>query len=260
MKRFFNDVKTYRKYVVRSAKSKLKAEVADSYLNWIWWILDPICFMLIYTFIFGVVFNGKEQYFPVFIFVGLTGWNFFNKCVQSSVSMVKANKSIIDKVYVPKFILAFTRMGVDGFKMMISFGIVVGMMLVYRIPVTWNLIFVIPLLLLLVIITFASMIILMHLGVFVEDMNNIVTILLRLLFYITGVFYAVNKRLPSPYGNYALKLNPLAYILDGLRKCLLYGKTPDLRVLAIWFVVGIAVSVIGIRIIYKYENGYVKVI
>ena len=257
--RFFRDSKKYAAYVVRSAKSQLKSEVASSYLNWIWWILDPLCFMLIYAFIFGVVFNGKEPYFPAFIFVGLTAWNFFNKCVQSSVKMIKNNRPIIEKVYIPKFVLAYTRMGVDGFKMMISFGIVICMMIVYRVKVTWNILLVIPLLLLLLVVTFAAMTILMHLGVFVEDMSNIVNILLRLLFYITGVFYSVYKRLPEPYGQIALHINPLAFILDGLRKCLLYGETPDMRIFAVWMVIGILVAALGVKIIYRYENGYAKV-
>ena len=74
MSRFLKDTKKYYKYAIYSAKSKLQSEVASSYLNWLWWVLDPICFMLIYTLIFGVVFNAKEQYFTVFIFIGLTMW------------------------------------------------------------------------------------------------------------------------------------------------------------------------------------------
>ena len=65
MSRFLKDTKKYYKYAIYSAKSKLQSEVASSYLNWLWWVLDPICFMLIYTLIFGVVFNAKEQYFTV---------------------------------------------------------------------------------------------------------------------------------------------------------------------------------------------------
>jgi len=101
IKRAIKDISKYFRYSVVSAKAKLKAEVAGSYLNWIWWVLEPFCFMLIYTFIFGYVFNSREQYFPVYIFTSLTLWNFFNKTVQSSVRMVRANKQIVSKVYFP---------------------------------------------------------------------------------------------------------------------------------------------------------------
>ena len=67
--RFIQDMKKYLPYSLVAARSQLRSEVANSYLNWIWWILDPICFMRIYTFIFGYVFNSKEAYFPIFIFI-----------------------------------------------------------------------------------------------------------------------------------------------------------------------------------------------
>ena len=97
MSRFLKDTKKYYKYAIYSAKSKLQSEVASSYLNWLWWVLDPICFMLIYTLIFGVVFNAKEQYFTVFIFIGLTMWDFFNKTLQQSVKSSKTTSPLWQK-------------------------------------------------------------------------------------------------------------------------------------------------------------------
>ena len=52
-KRFRNDMKKYWKYAIYSSKAQLKSEIANSYLNWLWWILDPLCFMMIYVFMFG---------------------------------------------------------------------------------------------------------------------------------------------------------------------------------------------------------------
>ena len=65
MNRFINDTKKYWKYTLYAAKSQLKTEVANSYLNWIWWVLEPFCFMLIYAFIFGYMLGPKELYYNV---------------------------------------------------------------------------------------------------------------------------------------------------------------------------------------------------
>ena len=85
MQRFLKDIKKYYRYAVYSAKAELKAEVAGSYLNWVWWILEPICLMLIYTFIIGVVFDAREEYYTAFIYIGLTVWTFFNQILKNSV-------------------------------------------------------------------------------------------------------------------------------------------------------------------------------
>lgn len=104
------------------------------------------------------------------------------------------------------------------------------------------------------------MVFLMHYGVFLQDLQNVVTLSLRMLFYITGIFYNIERRLPPKYVNLLMKCNPMALILNSLRKSMLYCQTPDVKWLLIWLVVGIIVSAIGIRKVYKSENSYVKVI
>ena len=264
MSRFILDVKKYFHYVVYAGKAELRAEVANSYLNWLWWIIEPFCFMLVYTFIFGYVFNASEEYFPLFIFVGLSMWNFFNRMLTDSVKIVKTNKSIISKVYLPKYMLIFIKMYVNGFKMMISILIVVGMMLFYRIPITWNVLWFFPVILTHMTVTFAVCTFLLHFGVYVEDLENIVRILLRLLFYCTGIFYNVEKRFASALGATAgglvVRLNPVALTLASMRSCLIYGEAPHYKWLFLWFLVGLVFSALGIRLIYKNENSYVKVI
>lgn len=260
MKRFWKDLKSHYRYAIYAAKSELKSEVANSYLNWIWWVLEPFCFMLIYAFIFGVVFNAKEQYFPVFIFTGITAWDFFNRCLTQSVKLLKSNKSIVTKVYIPKFILLISKMFFNGYKMLFSFGIIIIMVIYFRIPVTLNILYIVPIFIVLFVITFACMTHLMHYGVFIQDLANVTNIALRMIFYMTGIFYNIEKRLPAKYVGILMKGNPMALVLSSLRKCLLYGETPDVKWLFIWFIIGIIVAALGIRKIYKNENSYVKVI
>ena len=152
--RFKDDLKKYWKYAIYSSKAQLKSEIANSYLNWLWWVLDPLCFMLIYVFMFGYVFKSNQQYFAIFVFIGITLWDFFNKSLLQSVKVIKANKPIVSKVYIPKFILLFVKMGVNGFKMCISLLIILAMMLVFRVPVTWNVLYFIPILMTLIVIVF----------------------------------------------------------------------------------------------------------
>ena len=100
MKRFFNNMKKYYKYAIRSAKAELKSEVADSYLNWLWWVIEPFCFMLIYTFVFGFVFPNNELYFASFVMVGQAAWDFFNRMITGSVKLIINNRDLVTKVYI----------------------------------------------------------------------------------------------------------------------------------------------------------------
>lgn len=260
MKRLLRDLKKYRWYLLYSAKSELRAEVAGSYLNWLWWILDPLLFMLVYTFVVRVVFTAKEQYFAAFVLIGLTAWNFFNKSVQGSVNVIRKNKSVVSKIYLPKYLLVLTNMMVLAFKMAISFVLIFVLMLILRVPFTWHILHAVPTVLVLIVVTFGISTIFMHFGVFVRDLYNVTALLLRLIFYMTGVFYSIPLRVPAPYGTILLRINPLAFLTESLRGALLYGAAPDYLLLGVWFVIGLALTAIGITTVYRYENSYAKVI
>lgn len=260
LQRFIYDIKRFGHYTVYAARSELRAEVANSYLNWLWWILEPFCFMLVYTFVFGYMFQQNQKYFPIFIFIGLTFWQFFDRLLLSSVKLVKNNKSIVSKVYLPKFTLILIKILVNAFKMMISFAIVLIMMAVFRVPVTIHVLWVIPIILLHVLITFSFCSVFLHFGVYVEDLANVLRIGLRLMFYVTGIFYNIETKLPGQWGSFFNQCNPAAFTMSSARNCLLYGSAPNLKWMLAWFVVSILILIFGIRLIYKNENSYVKVI
>lgn len=258
--RFIRDMKKYWNYTFYSAKSQLKTEVANSYLNWLWWILEPFCFMMIYALVFGFLFPHKQDYFNIFIFLGLAYWDFFNRCVKSAVRMVKRNKPVVAKVYLPKYTLIVSDMMVNGFKMLICFGIVALMLLFYRVPLTWNILLIIPITCIMILFTFGCCCILLHLGVFIDDMSNVINIVLRFIFYLTGIFYNIEVSFKGIYGSLLLHLNPLACFITNARRCVIYGQMPDFGTLGIWLAISIVLCVFGVWNIYRSENTYVKVI
>lgn len=260
MKKFIDNVKKYYSYAVYSAKSELKSEVAGSYLNWLWWILDPLAFMMIYTFIVTIVFRSNEQYFPVFVLIGLTTWNFFNSLITSSVKIVNNNRNIVSKIYLPKYILIISKSFVLLFKMSISFALIILMMVVMQIPFSWTILQFLPILIVLYVITFGISSILLHFGIFVEDLANLMNIVLKLMFYLSGIFYSIGTRLPVPYNSYFLNGNPAALVIDSFRKILINGSNPDYLWLFVWLIIGLLLTMIGINIIHKHENSYAKVI
>ena len=260
MKRFFKDVKKYKNYILYSTKAELKNEIINSYLGSLWLILEPLCFMLIYYFIGAIIFKSKIEYFPVFVFIGLSIWNFFNKTVVASVKLVSTNKDTVTKVYLPKFVLLLVKLGVNIFKMAVSFALVFIFMIFYRIPISWNILWFIPIVLISIIFTFGVCCFIMHFGVFAEDLNNIVNIILKMVFYLTGVFYDLSTKIHNVlYRTILLDLNPMANFIYNLRNVLIYKTGPDLLWLGIWAIIGLALSYFGIKTIYKYENTYVKV-
>ncbi len=143
--------------------------------------------------------------------------------------------------------------------MLIAFSIVVVMMIGYRVPVDWKVLLMLPLFAVLLVVTFAFSSVLLHFGVYVEDLANVVTVVLKLLFYLTGIFYSIQKRVPYPYSSLLLKCNPMALLVDSMRRVLIYQTMPDWAPVLAWLAIGIVLSVVGVHNIYRHENSYVKV-
>lgn len=260
IKRFITDIHGYWEYIVFAAKAELKNEVAGSFLGWIWWILDPLFFMLVYTFVVQFVFERGGQDFPIFVFIGLTAWNFLNNTVISSVRIIYSFRAIISKVYLPKFVLILVRMYKNLIKMGISFILVLILMGFFDISYSWKIIYIIPVILINIITTFAISILVAHIGVFISDSENIVNVILRFLFYVSGILYSITDRLPPIYQKFIFFSDPIAYVIQAYRDVIMYQRFPNVYYMIYWFVLGLVGCVVFLSVMYKYENTYVKVV
>ena len=260
MKQFLKNMIKYRKYAIRSAKAELKSEVADSRLNWLWWVIEPLCFMLIYTFVFGMVFNNKDPYFASFVMIGLAAWDFFNRMMTGSVKLIINNRDLVTKVYLPKYILLYSKSLTYLFKFGISLVLAFILMIVQGVPFSWTILLMIPIIIVLYIISFGAGMILMHFGVTLNDLANLTNIGLKMLFYLSGIFYNINEKLKGMPAFILLRVNPIAFCMNELRKVTIYGTLPSFLGLAIWLVIGFVLCLLGIHVIHKNENSYAKVI
>ena len=108
--------------------------------------------------------------------------------------------------------------------------------------------------------TFGLGMILMHLGVLLNDLANLTRILLRMVFYLSGVFYNISTRLKGNLKFVLLRVNPAAFIMNEARNVMLNNTIPNFVVLGIWLLVGTLFCILGIKVIHKNENSYAKVI
>lgn len=259
-KRFFKDIANYAYYIVYSAKTNLKAEVANSYLNRLWWLLEPFFNMVVYVIVFGSVLGNRIEHYELFIFSAILVWGFFNKSVSYSVKLVRANRDIVTKVYIPKFVILLSNMALNYYKMLFSMIVLVIMMVIFRVHISLCILFFIPVYLILILLTFGCGMILLHFGVFVDDLSHAITILLNMLMYLSGIFYNMSTTLSSPFNEIMMYCNPVAILIDSMRNALLYNKITNVPQLIIWFLLSVILCCVGVHTVYKNENGYVKVV
>ncbi len=260
IKRFASDMHKYREYMFYAAKADLNAEVANSYLNRLWWLLEPFCNMLVYVLVFGRIMGNNIQNYATFCFSSLLMWNFFSRVLNYSVKCVRNNRDIVTKIYVPKYILLIKEMILSFIKLLFSITILVVMLIIFKVHIGLAIFMVIPAYLVMFIVAFGIGMILLHYGVFIDDLSYAVGILLTMTMFLSGVFYDVVATLNAPLNGMMLCLNPASLFMDTMRNALLNNLVVNIPIVVLWIIIGLLLAYIGVHIVNKNENGYVKVI
>lgn len=260
LKRFWKDIVKYKEYIIYAAKSDLNAEVSNSYLNRLWWLLEPFMNMLIYALIFGKMFGSLIENYTSFLFASLLLWNYFNRVTNSSVQLVRIYRGVVSNIYIPKFVLLLSVMVLNLYKLIFSMIVLVPMLLLSRVQFGLCTLLVIPAVLVLILLSFGIGMLLIHFGVYMDDLSYVITILLNMLCFLSGIFYDVIETIPEPFNRFLMVANPVAAVIDTMRNALLYHTASNVVTLVCWGVFGLVLSMIGVHTVYKYENGYIKVI
>lgn len=251
MKRFFKNLKKYKNYIITAIKSELKSEITNSNLGWLLMIFEPLVYTLIYLFVAQVIFKSNVLYFPIFILIGISVWNFFSKMILTSIKLIDSKKDI----NAPKYTLLIVKMGINLIKMFISFIIVILFMLYYQVPITWNILWFLPIVFTIIIFTFGICSIILHSKSFSEYIFNFVKIILRVIFYLSGVFFDISTKVHNQiYRTILLDLNPVANFIYDLRNVLINNTHPGGMWTLIWFLISILICILGINSINKNEK------
>lgn len=259
-RKFAGDMKKYGQYMIYAAKTDLRVEVANSYLNRLWWLLEPFFSMLVYVIVFGKIMGRSIENYAVFVFSALLMWQFFCKTLNYSVKLVRNNRDIVTKVYVPKFILLLSNMVLNFYKLLFSLTVLIPMLLIFHVKIGMQVFWILPAFLTVILFSFGVGMILLHYGVYIDDMAYAVGILLNMMMFLSGIFYDVMTGLPQPLNILMVCLNPIAMSIDTLRNALLYNTAANLPLLGVWLIASLLLCCMGVHIVYRNENSYVKVV
>lgn len=245
-------------YILLYAKILLKTRVAGSYLGFLWLYIDPLMFMIIYSFVVMIIFKSNIEHFNIFVLIGITAWNMFSRSVLMAATSIVRNKAIFEQVYFHKFVYPTIYLMSYIYEFLISMSLIIVMIFVERVPLTWHFIEVVPVLFTLSLFTYGCSLIIAHLGVYLFDIRNILDFTLRFVFYLTPIMWSF-ENLKFKF-MWLLKINPMQVILGSFRSCILYGKSPVYLYLLIICIFSCVLIQIGYKLISKKEDEYARMI
>ena len=214
----------------------LKVRYASSALGYLWSVLEPLLLAGIYWFIFTQIFTrtvGAEPYI-VFLLAGLLPWTWFNGAVTDAARALHTEAKLVRSTNVPREVWVIRVVLSKGVEFLLSLPVLFLFALIYSAQVDWQLVLLIPGVLLMAILVLGIGLLLAPLVVLVRDLERIVRIALRLGFYASPVIFAVQD-VPEPW-DAAFAFNPLAGIFELCRAGFFPGAVD-------WGHVGLSVAV-----------------
>jgi len=227
----------YREILWNLVRKELKVKYTASVLGAVWSLLNPVVFLVVFSFVSKVLGGAVDPYAP-FLLAGLLAWNLFNVSVLNGAQSVIANANLVKKVYFPREILPLATVGVAlvdfvlqsavFFLFLIAFGYGFQLDVVWLYPFAF-----VDLLLFSVALTmFVS-----SLNVRYRDVQHLIGLALLVWFWLTPIVYPIGRVyeyliIKHPASSlaklawYAYLANPMTWIVNGFQKALFQPSNP----------------------------------
>jgi lipopolysaccharide transport system permease protein len=255
------------RYLIRQLTwREVTGRYRSSALGFLWSFVTPLVMLSLYTFVFGLVLRarwpgtreGSLSDFGLMLFAGLTAFSLFSECVNRAPSLITSSPNYVKKVVFPLEVLPVSVLGSALFHTAISALIlIVAQQLVTGSPV-WTAVFLPLVLLPLVCLALGVSWFLASLGVFLRDIGHTVALAMQVLFFMTPIFYAP-EALPVRL-RFIVRFNPLAPIVNNMRRVSVLGQPPRWEGLAFSMVVGLIVLCLGHAWFAKSKQAFADVI
>ena len=256
------ELRSYDELMFSLAERDLRTRYKQAGLGVAWAVITPLLLMLAFTFVFTkfttVDTNGAP--YPLFSYLGLLPWTFFASSLSLGSTALTNNVSLLNKVYCPREVFPLSQIIIAAFDAMIATLVLIPLFPILGYAPTAE-IYYVPLLLLVLVafvvgVTVTASITL----VYMRDLRFAVPLILQFGIFVTPVAYnaEVVANTPAKMMLYST-LNPLVPVIDGLRRCCLYGEAPQWWPLFGGACTSVILLVAGFMIFKRLETGIADV-
>jgi lipopolysaccharide transport system permease protein len=249
----------YRELLYFLVWKDIKVKYKQASLGIAWAVLQPLLGMLLFTLLFGRVAKLPNDGlpYPLFYFTSLLSWTYFSTALITASNSVVSNTSLVSKVYFPRVLLPAAGVIASVLDLAIASVILVGMIIVYQVPLTPQLIFIPLVLVLLIVFAMGAGQFLAALNVNYRDVKHALPFLVQLWFFASPVVYPISM-VPERY-QWLVSLNPLTGIIETSR-ALLVGRPIPWGALWISCAVTVMVYILSLWYFQRTERRFADVI
>jgi len=231
-------------------QKEMKIRYKRSYLGYLWSILQPLAFAMVFYLAFKVIMRIPAEDYALMLIAGLFPWQWFANSLNYAPNIFLGNASIIKKLSFSRSALVFSTVAQDMIHFLLSIPVLVIFLFVYDKSPSLSWCYTIPLLLVIqFVMVYGLSLLISSINLFFRDLERLVAILIMMLFYCTPIIYPVTM-IPEQYRNILLYANPVAPLIVSWRNLFLDGSV-DVQYILVAGVYSILMFAIGY---YTYQK------
>ena len=248
-----------RHIVTNLGKRELRVRYSQAVLGFAWALLTPLVLMVVFSLFIQKVakIDTHGIAYPIFSYTGLLAWTFFSGAVASAGSILVGNP-LLNKIYAPREVFALATIGTSAVDALAASIALVVLFVIYGEYPQLTAVWVPVLLAVLVAFTVGIGLIVSAATVYVRDLRHALPLLLQVGLFATPVVYGLDA-IPKEYRAAYVFLNPVAMVIDGLRRTVLYGHPPNFTYLGLSSISALATLFFGYALFKRLETGFADV-
>lgn len=258
----YNDLKLlplYKDLLRNLVVKELRVKYRNSVLGYFWSLINPLSLILTFVIAFKYLIPnaaGRGEDFILRLVTGIIFFNFFSSTLTTSANSIVGAKGLISKVRFPRLVPVLSNHSFN----LIQHLLVWPPLMIYlygfaKCPITLNLLWFIPIFLLINIYFIGLSLILSTATVFFRDVKHFLQAIMRMLFWGTPIIYQL-KDIPEKM--WFMKGAPFTPFIHITKQVLLYGEAPNMTFLGISSLYAGFALLIGSCLFYSFQHRFVE--
>jgi ABC-2 type transport system permease protein len=214
----------YRELLGNLVRMELRAKYKSSALGFVWSLLNPAMYLVVFYVAFNIILRAGIPRYPIYLLSGLLVWNFFTTALSAGTGSIVSNAGLVKKVWFPREVLALSAIGAALVHFFLQSLVLVGSLVVFRHPVDFGFVLLLPLALLALLLLVSGLALLLSaVNVYLRDIQHFLELALLAWFWMTPIIYLYSQITGSLEGrSWLALLNPVTPIVLTFQRAL-YG-------------------------------------
>jgi ABC-2 type transport system permease protein len=180
----------YRELLGNLARKELKVKYKDSVLGFVWSLLNPLLYLVVFSLVFSEVLRVQVPRFGIFLLSGLLAWNLLSAGVSGGTASIVANGSLVQKVWFPREVLPMAAIGAAIVHFVLQLAVLAVALVVFRHAPDWSsMVAFVPAMIALLLLTAALGLLLAAVNVGLRDTQHLLELGLLAWFWLSAIVY-----------------------------------------------------------------------